>query len=335
MWWIGLWMGCVGSGPVDSDAVDSDTGDTADSEDTADTVETADTDVNLGPVIYVTVVSHNEQPNTGVPESDPAWHPNYVTDPAFYEDNRAAVLELAEELYNRGVTWNLQSDGNWLDAVADNDELNDNVALELQDSWDVQIDVHHHPSFYNDADVAFAMEELGVNPSDVVGGFVYSPVEEANWEDFEVPIDGQVSEHTWTGRWLWGAATPSHAGEDDHSSGIWRPQDAANFYTHDPDQVLAVIGNCSITADGVLALSADLDDGGAPSDGFYPAAVMFDQQDLDDAKIADILAAVDSLEGLVDAGRVRWAHLTEISDHWTTDYEGEPSRFDCSPYVDE
>lgn len=282
--------------------------------------------------IYLTVVSHNEEPSSS--------RGDFVADREFYLRNRALVVTLVEELAARGVALNLQSDWNFLQAVAAHDQdtvvdgtAGKNLLRWLVEDMGVEVDPHAHESQYNYADVAYLIEQLGVPTTRVVGGFLFSPPDIASngWAQHEPPIAGRVyPDALWQAEILWGAATRGHQeGQDDATAGVWRPQDPFNFYVHDPAQDLIYIGGCTRDEQGVLDLLATIESGEGPSDGFYTAAIFVSQGSLSAQDIEALTTFIDSLPSEAGGLPVRWANLTEIAAHWQAEYGGQPFQHDC------
>ncbi len=281
-------------------------------------------------VIYVTVISHNEEPGQG--------RPDYTADRNYYLQNRALVKLLAETVTSKGGKYNFQSDWNYLKAVGlydtgsvTNDTAGKNIVRWMKEDLGVEVDPHAHETQYNYADVAYLIEQLGVVPSKNVGGFLYDPPD--NYQSWEKHINGLwgviYPSYFWRADHLWGAATYLHQGNDDRSSGIWRPKDRYNFTTDDPNQRLLYIGGCLNNQQGVRQLLDDITAGRAPADGFYTATIMMIQDFMTSGSITQLGQFIDSLAGEVAAGKVRWATLTEMAQIWRTQYGAKPFRYDC------
>jgi hypothetical protein len=305
----------------------------------AATATLAPTDVAAAPsgaapsgAIYLTIVSHNEEPNNG--------RGDFLADRDFYLRNRALVITLAHALAERGVAYNFQSDWNFLQAVAAHDtgSLLDstngkNLVRWLFEDMGVEIDPHAHESIYSYADVAYLIEQLGVSSTAVVGGFIFTPPTDGTigWSQFTMPLSGyMIAEASWRAEILWGAASRGHQpGQDDATSGVWRPYTPNYFYTHDPTQSLTYIGGCTRDEQGVLDLLAAIDSGAAPANGFYTASIFVPQGGLQSEDIAALTAFIDRLP--VEAGGlpVRWATLTQIADLWETEYGKTAFQWDC------
>jgi len=280
-------------------------------------------------IVYLSFVTHNEEPNIRQPE--------YLGDQAFYLENREILRQLVELFTARGVAYDFQTDWNFLQAVARYDtpavmaSTGGMNIIQWMASKGVSIDPHAHESKYSYADVAAIIRSLGVEPSGVVGGFLYEPVADADWERFQ---DGTMRStafpsQTWTPTTLWGAATMLHQGNDDLASGVWRPLDAAHFSIDDPNSDLAYIGNCTSSVEGVEALVDDLESGAAPAGGFYTASIFLPQGQFDENTVARAAAMLDRLSDEVAAGSVVFKTLPEVAELWEEDYGAEPSRYVC------
>jgi hypothetical protein len=279
--------------------------------------------------VYVQFVSHNEEPNSR--------QPDYLNNQAFYLDNRETLVELVNLFAAYGVAYDFQTDWNFLQAVARYDVGSVTAStggmnvIQWMASMGVSIDPHAHESKYNYADVAALIASLGVEPSAVVGGFLYQPVASADWERF---LDGALAGRaiagaSWDPAILWGAATGQHQGDDDETSGVWRPADAAHFSTDDPSSDLVYVGNCTSTYEGLEQLIGDIESARVPAGGFYTASIMLGQGTFDSATVAEVEAILEQLAAEVASGRVVYATLPEVVEVWEEGYGAEPSRYAC------
>lgn len=282
------------------------------------------------PPVYLTVVSHNEEPIAG--------RPDYTADVNYYLQNRNLLKLLAETISSRGATYNFQSDWNYLKAVAMFDvgsvttnTNGKNIVRWMKEDLGVEIDPHAHESQYNYADVAYLIEQLGVTTSKNVGGFLYDPPDNPQgWEKHANGINGWIyPSYFWRADHLWGAATYLHQGNDDKSSGIWRPKDRYNFYVNDPNQRLLYVGGGCGGQPGLLQLLDDIQTGQVPADGFYTANLMMIQDWMTPQSIAALGAFIDSLAPYVADGRVRWSTLSQTAQTWRTQYGSVAFRYGC------
>jgi hypothetical protein len=282
------------------------------------------------PPLYLTVVSHNEEGGAG--------RPVYTADVNYYLQNRDLVKLLAETITSRGATYNFQSDWNYLKAVAQFDTgdavtntAGKNIVRWMKENLGVEVDPHAHETQYNYADVAYLIEQLGVTPSKNVGGFLYNPPDNPQgWEQHAAGLFGRVNtNYFWRADHLWGAATFQHQGDDDKSSGIWRPKDRYNFYVDDSVQRLLYIGGGCGGQAGVTNLLSQIETDLAPSNGFYTATLMMIQDFMTTQSIAQLGGFIDSLAPYVAQGRVRWVTLSQMAGLWRTQYLAQPFRYGC------
>ena len=287
--------------------------------------------VRAYPPVYVTVVSHNEEGGGGGPV--------YTDDQNFYLQNRTLVKLLAETITSRGAAYNFQSDWNYLKAVAMFDvgsvttnTNGKNIVCWMKEDLGVEIDPHAHETLYNYADVAYLHEQLGVIPSKNVGGFLYDPPDNPQgWEQHANGIYGWIyPSYFWRADHLWGAATYLHQGNDDVSSGIWRPKDRYNFYVNDPNQRLLYIGGGCGGQPGLMQLLDDILAGRVPADGFYTANLFVAQASITPQSIAALGTFIDSLAPYVADGRVRWSTLSQTAQRWRTQYGAVSFRYGCA-----
>jgi len=272
---------------------------------------------------------HNEEPLNR--------RPDYLNNRDFYLANRKLVKLLVETIANKGAALNLQSDWNYLQAVARHDQNeiisttnNKHIARWMAEDKHVELDPHAHETRYNYADVASLYEPLGLAPTKTVGGFLFSPPDNPQgWEQHQKGINGKIfPNYFWKADILWGAATGLHQGKDDTSSGIWRPQDRNRFYEHDPNQRLLYIGNCNAGQTGILNLLGEIKSGRAPREGFYTGAIVLAQDFLTEQSINELGQFIDSLAPDLTNGIVKWATLSQIAETWKKQGE-KPFRYEC------
>ncbi|MEK9155611.1 MAG: hypothetical protein AAB839_03090, partial [Patescibacteria group bacterium] len=123
--------------------------------------------------IYVTFVTHNEQPDSG-------RYPDFEHDEDAFWEYREGLVAYADMLYDEGVAYNWQSAWNFLLAATKYDKGTSstngkNIVRYLQEDLGFLVNVHGHPSTYNEADVVYLIDALGAAPSGIMGGFVAAP----------------------------------------------------------------------------------------------------------------------------------------------------------------
>lgn len=288
------------------------------------------TSAQTQPTLYLTIVVHNEEPANR--------RPDYLNNRDSYLANRKLVKLLAEMIADKNAALNIQSDWNYLQAVARHEQSEllsetnkKNIARWMAEDKRVELDPHAHETRYNYADVASLFAPLGLSPTKTVGGFLFSPPDNPQgWEQHQQGIYGKIYPNFfWKAEILWGAATGLHRGQDDTSSGIWRPKDRYRFYEHDPQQRLLYIGNCNASQTGILSLLQEIRSGRAPREGFYTGAIVLAQDFLTEQSISELGKFIDSLTSDTGLGIVKWATLSQIADSWKKQGE-KPFRYECA-----
>ncbi len=311
--WLG--MALPASSPTTND-------DTVDNE----TVSTAnDEDAPAEPIIYVTIVSHNEDTRS------PAY-PDYSLDQAALDTQRDDVAQFAATVTAHGAAYDFQTDWNFLLGLQTFDDASDstdgkNLLAYLHDLG-VSIDPHSHEGLsYNYADVAYLISTFGVEPSGIVGGFLASPVSSSKLEYLWEPIVGSTyPSYTWTPTAAWGGGTANH--QDEMllwTSGIWRPQDEAHIDVHDPDAPLPVIGHYNSDWTGLDRLLELQAAGELEAGKMYTVTIMTNQYQYTDDYVEAFAEKIDAYTDDVDAGRMTWMTLPNILTTWQTQYNESPS----------
>ncbi len=267
-------------------------------------------------VIYVTVVSHNE--DTLSPQ-----YPDYTADQDAFLTSRAATLSFARAVTEHGGAYDFQTDWNFLRGIMAHDDESNNILIQL-DALGVQIDPHSHQNLgYTYADVAAMIEELGISPSGVVGGMIVAPPARSILESFWKPIQGKYYDYTWTPTVAWGGGTALHTNDTPlWASGIWRPVNAKNFLTHDADAPLPVVGHWDSTWEGLDALLALRNAGTLDPQYIYTATIMTNQRDFDDEYTDDFIERLATYADEVADGAIVFATLDEVYATWESTYGG-------------
>ena len=287
--------------------------------------------------VYLTFTTHNE-------DAEPYNNFNY------YRTRRNFIVQLADSIVAKGAKWNFQSDWRFLLAVKNFDTgsvvLNTNgknIIKWLIEDRGIDCDPHsHESSLYNYADVAYLHSQLGITPSNVVGGFLYDTVINGNnWENLENGLYGRYyTSYFWQPDILWGGGTPNHV-NDPQNFGVWKPQSMANYYTHDTSKHLTLIGNgCNnkIYDTSVVTTSVQrirnlvnaITYNAFPDSGFYTATVHTQIGSLNASQILKVVQFIDSVKSMVTAGEVIWKNLDDIFEIWNTEYGKKPFRTSCS-----
>lgn len=279
-----------------------------------------------GPHIYVSFASHNED------EFHPDY-PNYVNDEEAFWQHRSDVIAYATMLYQHGVKYDFQTDWNFLLAVLAYDKGDEstngkNVIRYLHEDLGVDIDPHSHENGgYNLVDVAYLIEQTGVTPTGVVGGFIAGPTEDSQLEYFWSLSRGEkYPSATWKPEILWGGGTGQHQNESSFwTSGIWYPKNAENFKVHDSNAPLPVVGNYLSSWEGLDDLLGKLNNGELDKNGFYTITIMINQSDMDEATRNEYEEHIISYEDEVANGQIIYATVSETFATWEAVANGEPT----------
>ena len=302
--------------------------------------------VAQGPQVYFSIAVHSEEPGLGS-ATVPAT-PNFSTvSKVTYVQWRDAILTFAQLCAARNLPWSFQSDWNFLegvrryetptgaayDATLMTNTAGKNVARYLNENLGVTLDPHSHEnSGYNYADVAWLLTQLGVTPTGVVGGHVYTGTGYQEWPKFvEDPLGLLCEKYSATGyRWkpvvMMGGGTASHA-DDPHSSGIWRPSHTAGttisskeqYFTDDPAGQIAAIGHWDQDLHANDQFLRKLEDGIIPHGGkLWTLSHVFNHRDMvQPGFLTSIMPAkLDTIRRWRDAGRVTVAQYASVHATW-------------------
>lgn len=285
--------------------------------------------------IFVTFVSHNEESISNEPCAP------VMTDPARFASNRAAVLALANVIWDKRATWDFQTEYEFLlrmndwETAAERDAtqgLNLVHYLNTVAPGHIQVDAHSHEQRgYNYADIAYLLSQFKVPPNGIVGGFIMSPVRNQSWTRLREPLKGKkYPDYTWTATQLWGGGSAGHT-SDSNASGIWRPKAAEAFEQDDPNQTLLNVGNYPGTEhaadpEPIASLLASLREGRLEAGRMYTATIMIPQCELDSdpTLIPRAGLLIDQFQEDVAKGDLVWATLTEMVRVWRADYGSTP-----------
>lgn len=282
------------------------------------------------PKVRISIVSHNEEPKGMGPNAM-----DYLGKKDVYLKNRKEMVALCKILKDKGASYNFQSDWNFLMAVEKydvgdvvKDTNGKNLVKWIKEDMGFSVDAHAHETEYNYADVACLITKLGVEPSPVVGGFIYDPPESEAWTKLIPGLKGKhYPQYFWKPDYLWGAATFLHKGNDERSTGCWRPKDKYSYAVHDDSQRMIHVGNNQVGLAGIKELIEEIEDGTAPADGFYTASYFIGQGQISDPKVAQIAKDIDTINGFVKSGKAVWSTVQDTAQNWKTEYKGKPFRY--------
>jgi hypothetical protein len=276
--------------------------------------------------IYVSVVHHNEE------------YGDFVENMENYEGYREDLLALGEYLFGENIVMNFQSDWNFLAAV-DRHETSDspyiissngkNIVRYFKEDLGHEIDPHAHETEYNYADVAFLIEQLGVMPSDIVGGFLAIPPGDSDYQQFLSPMQGWVyPAYAWQAEWLWGGDSLNHA-NDIHASGVWNPKDSTSFFEHDDNAPLPCIGNYTKTMDGIYDLLGKLESGLLKRNTMYTASFFVGWEAVEES-MEELQRELPLLRQYEEEDKLVFASLEEIGRTWRRSYDSRGNVYICN-----
>lgn len=284
------------------------------------------------PVIYLTLVSHNEEPGGGK-------YPNFVENESLFWNHHAAVVEFAQAVTTAGAKYDWQSDWNFLEAVAKYDHGTEatagkNLVQYLQIDLGVEVDPHAHETIYNYADVAYRIAQLGIEPSQVAGGFLVTPVEKSKLEYLWEPITSTLDPtYTWQATLLWGGGSPNHV-NDYNVAGIWKPTSTADYLIHRDNAPVPDIGGYTSSWEGLDDLLAKQAAGELEAGHMYTAAVMVNQTEmLDTNTITDTVTKIHDYDEAVASGALVWVTLEEALAIWEEQYDSQPTIYQADSTI--
>lgn len=272
--------------------------------------------------ILASVVTHIEEPGTN--------YPNFVDSEQTFWQWREDILRFAEMLHEHGVAYNFQSDWNFLLAVQTYDQGTDatngkNLVKYMKEDLGVEIDPHAHGKNYNYADVAYLINQLGVESSHLVGGYLVAPTYQSELEKFWSPMQGAHYEYTWQADILWGAGSPNHT-QDYIISGVWKPKDAEHFAEHSDQAPLPTIGSYTGDWDGVQVLLEAAAGGSLEQGNIYTASLLAGSSVfLNDQAVAEFEQQIVGLQDEVASGSLEFVYLADVIQRWKTDFNSQPT----------
>ncbi len=280
------------------------------------------------PPIYVSIVSHNEEPLTG-------QYPDFTSNEDTFWVHRNAVVRFAQMLHDKGVKYNFQSDWNFLMAeimfdTGTSSTNNKNLIKYLVEDLGFEVDPHAHETNYNYADVAYLISQLiEGEPSHTVGGYIAYPPDSSKIEYFRDTIYGWHYDYKWKAEILWGGATKFHQNEDSlYVAGIWKPKDNYHYLLHDEYAPLPEIGRYLPNWRGLHDLLKKQEKGELHSGRIYTITIFVSQNFLLDTNFINAFSKkIDSLKPYVDSGRIVWVGLAEVVDIWRTHYDARPNLY--------
>lgn len=293
------------------------------------------------PYLYVSITSHNEE---SLP--DPAYDSLPGTT---YLTYRSLTKSLVDTIYSKGAKFNYESDWRFLNAIKLYDTAsvmadtnNKNLLRYIKEDKGFEVDAHAHEATENYADVAYRISQLGVTPSDNIGGFTYNSTSgnATDWEIIQNPLTGRVNT-SYTKRFttLVLAGSANHLA-DDKTFGAWKPKSKSEFYTHDATKNLTFIGggcdnvvtttsNATDHIATITRISDGIKNGTYPKGNFYATNIMLNTRDYSADYITKVGQIIEGLKSRVDAKEIQWTFHSEKKTAWETIYESKSFQFTC------
>ncbi len=291
------------------------------------------------PHIYVTIVMHSEVASVGKDENYEFYYPDYSSDVETYNDARKGLFEMVEMLKEEDVKFDFQPDSNFLEAVklydSGTSKTNGENILKYIVEQGFDVDAHHHPSkFYSYADVAYVIKELTGKETGVVGGFIYYPLKDSEFDEVIGTIKGKKYSTSWIPTILWGGGISGHGdiGEiaDTEISGIWRPKTSTDFFSDKPGN-LPDVGSYTSDAEGVLDLLEKANSGELNPDKIYTANIMTNHRDIDNSDyqqyIDNVQNDIQEIKAKDTNNLIVWVTITEVVNIWEEDYNSVPNTY--------
>ncbi len=320
--------------------------------------EIENTNINNTPV-YVVFNSHNEE----------SWN---LDKEQRYLDYREDLLERLKIIDEYGATFNWQSDYSVLLSMIKyekGDILDDtngkNILRYMVEDLGFSVDPHLHPTEYNYADLAYLIEQLDVEPSNVIGGSivrecVIGVITYNDWKDYlEIQSDGYIYGSVYP-NYKWKPEIMSGAGSAEHQfdvldSGMWIPGDSENYhepqnngqivhfgvgYSHDTTLFGATEASGAeiLYGDGgyIKELVGKIEKGEVPSGKFYTANLQVRDVEVvsGTGKVTNdgLREILEELKPYAESGQIKYVTYQQAVEIWETEYNSEPNQLDISEF---
>ena len=299
--------------------------------------------------IYVTFYSHNEE----------SWDQS-INDFNKYNVYRNNLLERIDIINEYNATLNWQTDHSVLELMLEYETSeimkntnNKNILRYISEDKGIFIDPHTHK--YNLADIAYLIEELGAEPSKIIGGVrmrdcgVEETLSLISWhQQIEINdngyILGEYYDYQWKPEIL---SVPGMGGHyfDDMSSGIWKPGDEENFYEHSDNNPLIYIGQGEphytnligethasgakvVQSDGeyIFELIEKIQNGELESGKIYTTSIHIRDDTKSDAGTntnEGLVEILNILQPYVDEGLIIYKDYESVAKIWQEEYNKE------------
>jgi len=269
-------------------------------------------------VLHLNFVSHNE-PKDSLHRS------------AEFNHNAYWVDQMANLIQSKGAKYNLQTCDGFIDGAIQYQgatTLSTDVLEVLDGMPNVEIDPRYKsykvgPGKRNYADNAYLLGTCGVSPTHILGGFLYySTMGPPDWFPYQDTIIGNAYPLAkWQADILYGPGSfPPHQ-YDLNDFGCWKPDTTDNFYLHNPNRHLWLVGNgCAPVMDSIVNEQEVIDsiqshvyniqNGIWPGNRFYTATIMINQSNFGPTLYNQVSKVIDSIN--ISCGTaVVWELITE------------------------
>ena len=278
-------------------------------------------------VVYVALFMHNEDffhqlyPDFSLEENRDA-----------YIETRNQLLHFCEMIHENNIPFNWETDWNFLYGVLKWDTPDvtvntggKNIVKYIHEDLNISVDPHSHENIgHNYTDVAFLIDSLGVEPTNVIGGHIWDPddVNFKNWERFRTPLQGnKFPQAVWKGDILMGHGTTKHV-NDPEASGVWKPKGKYEFWTHDSTSTICAVGQYKSSINGIHELLELYNSGTIPPEKLLTTTIGINQCDLDASYINWYeQTIINPLLALQDSGQVKILLFEQLIDDWRINYD--------------
>jgi hypothetical protein len=306
-------------------------------------------------LIYVSFFSHNE-------EDDKYWL-ELLNDRQKYLTYRADLIAKVKLLRKYGAILDWETEHITLKAMKKFEKRDlfkntngKNILQWMVEDMGVKVGPHGHLSQYNYADLAYLIEDMGVKPSSVIGGFelyrcgkTLGYLEQTNWkEGLEINSDGTIKgrkfpHYSWRPKIL---GQPGMMGHffDEFSSGVWLPEEEGIFSKHQADarfiyigqgyphygNTIVLPGNKGVlqynNIDYIRELAEMIKTGRAPAGKIYTCSIHLTDSHIY-TPIASLHKTLENLKDLVKSGLIIYQDYESVAETWRSKYREHPNKF--------
>ncbi len=285
------------------------------------------TESNQTGVVYVALFMHNEDfyhqhyPDYSLEENREA-----------YIETRNQLLHFCEMIHQNNIPFNWETDWNFLYGVMKWDTPDvtvntggKNIVKYIHEDLNISVDPHSHENLgHNYADVAFLIDSLGVELTNVIGGHIWDPDDRnfKSWERFRTPLRGKkFPQALWKGDILMGHGTSKHV-NDPAPSGVWKPKGIYEFWTHDSTGTVCAVGQYKSSVKGIHELLDLYDNGTVPAEKLLTTTIGINQFELDANYIGWYKQEIiKPLLVLQDSGQVKILLFEQLIELWKENYD--------------